>query len=372
MKILIAPDAFKGSLDSPLACQTIADALGTSPSIETIQYPMADGGEGTAAILNRYYQAEVVACQVNGPLPGQVINTHYGWVAQQQLAILDAASACGLPLTTVEQRNPMISTSYGVGQLIQAAINNGANRILLGVGGTATMDAGMGMLQALGWKVVDSNQQPIAAGAQALQNIATIEAPTIKIPRIDVLCDVTNPLLGDQGAARIFGKQKGASDNDISLIEMGYQRIKQWCQHHGYPDISTTRYGGSAGGLAITAKTFLNATLHSGSAFIAKAYQLEQRIHNCDLVVSGEGCLDEQSLHGKVISIISKLCTECNKPLWVFAGNILLDSNCLINAGISHAQAINNPELSLQENIELCQRHLYLTVRSCSLKLHQS
>ncbi len=359
MNIVLACDAFKGSLDSTTACNTLAEAIHEySPAIATSCLPMADGGEGTADILSRHYGAEPIACQVQGPLTQQVINASFGWVSEQKLAIMDAASACGLPLIAHEQRNPMACTSYGLGQLMQAAINKGAQHIIVGLGGTATMDCGMGMLDALGWQVLDTSNQPIQPGAQGLNNLANILTPSVELPTLQILCDVTNPLLGQRGAARVFGKQKGASQSEIEYIEQGYQRFNMWCQHQGHDDISLVKYGGAAGGIAITAATMLGASLHSGSEFLANIYQLDNQIQTADLVISGEGCLDEQSLQGKVVSAIAKRCIQHNKPLWVFAGNVLLQANILAQHGISKAITINNPSLNLSDNLNRCQQHL--------------
>lgn len=369
-RFIVAPDSFKGGLDSTHASTIIAEAIhATCPDCSTRTYPMADGGEGTAAILTQQLGGNWVEHTVRGPLPQQHVSAGLGWIASTQTAIIDVAAASGLPLVANELRNPMITSSHGTGELIHAAIKLGAQHILLGVGGSATMDFGTGLLSALGWQFLDKKQQPIVEGAQGLCQLDSIRPPATTLPKLTLLCDVTNPLLDPKGAARVFAKQKGANARTIESIEQGYQHLQHWWLQHRHIDIGQIAYGGASGGIALACHLLLKSELQPGADYIAHYYGLEHAIANADVVISAEGKLDSQSLDGKVVSTICKLCQKHNKPLWVFAGDVELAQLQAQSAGIQHSIAINNNTLSTQENIQQTHTNLRNAVKTWVQKL---
>lgn len=359
MNILIAPDSFKGSLSSQAACNCIQQAIQAEiPHAQTALCPMADGGEGSAKLLTEHLHGNHITQTVCGPMPNQRVKTSFGWVESSKLAIIDMASASGLTLVSPNEFNPMLASSIGTGELIQAAINHGAKQIWLGIGGSATMDLGFGAMQALGFNLLDDQQHALPYGAQAIQTLKIIEQPPLPLPPITLLCDVTNPLLGDNGAARIFGAQKGANADNITSLETGYQHFDQWWKKHSHVSVAHTAMGGSGGGIAIGLHCIANATMTSGIEWIAQQLDLSNRIKQTDLIISGEGCLDSQSLDGKVVSGIAKLCRLHNKPLWIFSGSIQLDKTTQNQLGVTQSFSIADPRKSLQQNLNQAKSQL--------------
>jgi len=325
VKILIAPDKFRNALDA----QDVGEALAAGarqacPSAEIIVCPMADGGEGTGRLLAEAAAAQQRTSRVRDPL-GRERDARWWWDQQTAAAIIEMAEASGLNLLTGAERDATRTTSYGTGQLIRAAIDAGARNVTLCVGGSATVDGGAGCLQALGWELIDQTGECIrelAAGG-TLERIGEIRPPE-PIPRLssEVLCDVNNPLLGPRGAAAIFGPQKGASPTQVRQLEAG---MKNWaavltaCTGH---EVSDLPGAGAAGGLPAGLAAALTAKLVPGFDEVARRLELRAKLAGCDLCLTGEGRLDEQTVGGKVVSGVAELGRQVGVPVVALVGDV--------------------------------------------------
>jgi len=339
MKIIIAMDSFKGTLTAPEACEIIADAIAKSlPDAQLVIKPMADGGEGTAAAMIKAANGQWIPQKVMGPLADMQVDAGFAWFDRDKTALVEMASASGLELLSQEQMNPLKTTTYGTGQLIKAASDYGAHKILLAVGGSATVDAGLGAATALGWKFLDQQGSPISLGGEELQQLEKIVEPKdLHLPAVEVLCDVDNPLCGEHGAAKVYGPQKGATAQMVEQLEKGFVHLAALVQAQLQSDINNVPGAGAAGGLAAGAIAFMNAKLVSGIETIMAYSNLRAELRTADWVITGEGCFDNQSLRGKVISGIAKIASQSNTRLAVLAGRITVPKDELQKLKISAA-----------------------------------
>ncbi|MFK7925996.1 MAG: glycerate kinase [Bacteroidia bacterium] len=321
MNILIAPDKFKGSLSA----QEVAKAIGKGieRSAQQAQYEiqiLADGGEGSLEIIAQIIDTQTVKCSVSDPL-GREIEAKY--LISGEEAYIEIAEASGLVLLSVPERSALKTSTLGTGQLIRDAIQKGAKRIYLFLGGSATNDAGMGIAEALGFRFKDQAGQVISPIGANLGDICTIDASTDfdwQAIEIFCLCDVQNPLLGEQGATSVYGPQKGASQSEVEYLERGMTHLSQLLSQYAQKEIGQILGGGAAGGIAAGLFALLNAEIQSGIETILQLSGLEAKVQQADLVISGEGKLDSQTLSGKVINGLSQLCQRHDKPLWLFVG----------------------------------------------------
>jgi glycerate kinase len=343
VKIVVAFDKFKGSLTGSEACRIAAGVLRAKlPGAKIIEKPMADGGEGTAQALIAAGRGEWVPVRVLDPL-GREIEAGFGWLADSKTAVVEMASASGLALLKPEERNPMLTSTFGTGQLLRAAIERGAEHILLGVGGSATIDGGVGAATALGWQFISSNDHSVdennhytlrndrstkcssrtaGLGGQNLTSIGMIIPPKCSFPKVEVLCDVDNPLCGPTGAAAVFGPQKGASPEMVRELDRGLQHLAGIVRAQLGKDILTLPGGGAAGGLATGMVAFLDARLVSGVEAVMEASGLEDAIRGADWILTGEGKLDSQSWRGKVVSGVLGLAKKHHVRVAVAAGSV--------------------------------------------------
>lgn len=325
MKILIAPDSFKESLEAIEVCRAIQSGFNqVFPDADYSLLPMADGGEGTSAVLSYALGGRWKNVDVNDPLM-RPITTKY-LLLENKTAVIEIAQACGLHLLTNEERNPLIASSYGVGELIADALDEGVKRIIIGLGGSATNDAGLGMLMALGMSFYDHDGKPLAQGGNELANLKQIDGSTLH-PKLrdtvfEAACDVTNPLCGSSGASAIFGPQKSASPEQAALLDKALNHFAMVSGQHGYQDCQNISGAGAAGGLGYALMTFCEANLKSGFDTVAEAVSLEEHIANADLVITGEGKLDAQSAMGKVVGGISLLAKANGKPIIAICGSV--------------------------------------------------
>jgi len=322
MNILIAPCAFKGSLSAGEAARAIAAGLHSANSnIETQECPLADGGEGTLAILLRALGGQEFTATVLDPL-GRKIRARCGLLDAGRTALIEIAQAVGLTLLEPGERDPLQASSYGVGQPIQAALDQGARQIWIGLGGSATVDGGAGMLQALGARLLDARGEDIPRGGMALAQLARLELdgldPRLQDAELLVLCDVLSPLLGPRGA-RLYMPQKGADPDMCDRLERNLERLAEVAQKATEVDLRRLRGAGAAGGLGI-ALALLGGKLLSGSRFIIERLRVAEQAKGCDLLIGGEGHLDEQTLEGKAIWALARLAKAHNKPLIVLCG----------------------------------------------------
>lgn len=325
MKILIAPDSFKESLEALEVCRAIQSGFSqVFPDADFRLLPMADGGEGTSAVLSYVLGGRWKNVVVNDPLMRPITAKYL--LLENETAVIEIAQACGLHLLTNEERNPLITSSYGVGELIADALSEGVKRIIIGLGGSATNDAGLGMLTALGMIFYDDEGKPLAQGGSELANLKQIEGaklhPKLQDTVFEVACDVTNPLCGSSGASAIFGPQKGASPEQVALLDKALSQFAMVSGQHGYQDYQNIAGAGAAGGLGFALMTFCGANLKSGFDTVAEAVSLGEHIASADLVITGEGKLDAQTLMGKVAGGISQLAKASHKPVIAICGSV--------------------------------------------------
>lgn len=357
MKIVVAMDSFKGSLTAVQACDIIAKALGeTIPQATVVTKPMADGGEGTAAALMAATGGQWIETPAMGPLPQMHVTGGYVWLAETRTAIVEMAVVSGLPLLSPDQQNPLETTTYGTGQLIKAAIEHGAKRVLLAIGGSATVDGGVGAAQACGWSFLDATGKEIAPGGGHLDEIERIIPAAIAetqdvafLPEVDVLCDVNNPLCGPRGAAHVFGPQKGATPEMVETLEANLEHLAAIVKTQLGRDIRNLPGAGAAGGLAAGAVAFLDAHLVSGIDEVMSCSRLAEEVADADWVITGEGKFDEQSLQGKVVSGVSRLARAAGAKVAVLAGQVRLPASTYRTAGIAAAESCKTETTTLEE-----------------------
>lgn len=348
MNILIAPDKFKGSLSAREVASEIANGLGAK--FHTTQLPMADGGDGSLDILIHLTRGHLVQAQVQDPLL-RPIQAAYGITADGKTAIVEMARASGLQLLLAGERNPLYTSSYGTGQLIRHALDQGVDEIVLAIGGSATNDAGLGMAAALGFQFEDISGKPLHPTGENLVRLHQIKTheihPGIAATKFVVLCDVDNPLHGEQGAARIFGPQKGADEQAINQLDNGLRQVEKVVtrvlgKQFNFPG------AGAAGGLGAGASAFLNAVAEPGFDYIARRSGLDLAIQSADLVITGEGRLDTQTFSGKVVAGISRKCKTAGKVCIAVVGQNALNGDEIARLGLSQAFSLVNPGISAE------------------------
>lgn len=309
MKIVVAVDSFKGCLTSEEAGTIIADGLRIGlPGSEVAVIPMADGGEGTTEAVLRATGGELRSVSVSGPL-GDPVQASFGLLPGGRIAVMEMASASGIELVTPADLDPMGATTYGTGELILAALESGASEIVLGIGGSATVDGGSGMAQALGYRFLTAEGMECARGGAALPTISGIDAagvtPVLARSRVRIACDVTNPLLGDSGAARVFGPQKGASPKMVEELERGLANLAEVWIREAMLDSVDQPGDGAAGGLGAGLRAFCRAERRPGAELVAELTGFDERIRAADLLVTGEGRTDEQTADGKLPAVLA-------------------------------------------------------------------
>ncbi|WDZ52343.1 glycerate kinase [Acinetobacter vivianii] len=353
MKVVIAPDSFKDSLSAHDVAEAIA--LGWQqvfPNAEIITCPMADGGEGSIEAVLAACSGQWRERTVQGPL-GQPVLAKWGWLETEKIAIIEMAQASGIQLVHPSERDACISSTFGTGELIRVALDAGAKEIVLTVGGSATNDAGTGLLSALGAKFLDADHQALPAGGLALQNLVQINLenfdPRIQQTKFLLAADVTNPLCGPNGASHIFGPQKGASPNQVLELDQALSH---------FADVTTQLLGidqrneagaGAAGGLGFAAKTYLKAEFRSGVEVIAELNQLATKIQGADWMITGEGKFDEQTLNGKTPFGVAKIAQAANIPVIVIAGTLGQNYQALYQQGITAAFSLTSGPTSLEQ-----------------------
>ena len=356
MKVVIAIDSFKGSLSSLQAGTAAATGIyRVDPKVETVVRPLADGGEGTVQALTEGLGGRLVSVSVTGPAGKQVI-CPYGIIDRTQTAIIEMSGAAGITQVHGDEKNPLYATTYGVGEVICDAIRNGCHRFIIGIGGSATNDGGIGMLQALGFDLLDQEGVPVRHGALGLKDLAVISdshaLPELKECTFRIACDVTNPLCGSQGCSAVFGPQKGA---DPAMI----QQMDQWLSSYAalagksFPKTNPAHAGaGAAGGLGFAFLTFFHATLESGVNIILEETHLSDYIKNADIVITGEGCLDGQTVMGKAPVGVAKIAREFQKPVLAFSGCVTEDAKACHAAGIDAFFPIVRGVISLEDAMQ--------------------
>lgn len=324
MRILIAPNAFKNSLDASPAAEAIRRGLLTSGHICEC-FPVGDGGDGTGDLLIKCLKGAIISAVVQDPL-GRDITAGFGWIDSTSTAIIEMAQASGLRLLAAHERNPLQASSYGTGLLIKAALDRGAKKILLAVGGTATVDGGTGILAALGVRFLDANGEQLPLAPKYLGDLHRIDGSDLD-PRLEdcelvILSDVRNRLLGEGGGVRVYGPQKGATETTLPLLEASLSRFRQVALEKGLADMNALDRGGAAGGVVAGLCTFLHARAVDGTDYFLDCTNFEASLAKADLVITGEGSLDEQTLEGKAPYGVALRAQRRRIPVIGIAGRI--------------------------------------------------
>ena len=338
MKVVIAIDSLKGSLSSMEAGMAIKDGiLAAKPDAEVIVKPLADGGEGTTDALIEGMNGERIDLTVTGPMHTPV-DAYYGYLKDTNTAVMEMASAAGITLVPDSEKNPLLATSYGVGEMINDAIQRGCRNFIIGIGGSVTNDGGIGMLKALGVRFLDENGEDAGEGGQALAKVARIDVsgmnPLLKECHIQVACDVNNPLCGENGSTYVYGPQKGVTEDMKKTLDEAMAHFARVTSETLENDYLNTPGAGAAGGLGYAFLAYTGATLTPGIELILDAVGLEEELSGADVVVTGEGRLDFQTAMGKAPVGVAKLAKKYNAKVIAFAGSVTKEATACNKEGI--------------------------------------
>ncbi|MBA1202606.1 glycerate kinase [Pseudomonas capeferrum] len=353
MKIVIAPDSFKDSLDAAGVARAIARGMSeVLPHAQCIECPMADGGEGTMAAIVAVSHGELRRQFVRGPL-GTRVEAGWGWLPDSHTAIIEMAEASGLQLVPSAERDACRSSTWGTGELIAAALAAGAKRIVLAIGGSATNDAGSGMLRALGLRLLDAQGRELEEGGLALSTLARLDAsaldPRLAEVEIEVAADVDNPLCGPNGASAIFGPQKGADPAQVQALDQALGHFADLCANLLGEDLRDFPGCGAAGGMGFAAKAFMSARFRPGVEVVAELSGLDALVQGADLVVTGEGRFDAQTLRGKTPLGVARVAKRHGVPVVVLAGTLGAGYEALYAHGIDAAFALASGPMTLEQ-----------------------
>ncbi len=338
MKIVIAPDSFKESLSALEVAEAVEKGFKqVLPQANYVKIPMADGGEGTVQSLVDATDGEIILKKVTGPL-GEPVEAFFGILGTKKTAVIEMAAASGLHLVPPAKRNPLMTTTKGTGELISAALDYGVNHIIIGIGGSATNDGGAGMAKALGAQLLDAEGNEILAGGGALGNLAFINLATLdsrlQHVKIEVACDVDNPLTGERGASAIFGPQKGATPEMVALLDQNLRHYAAVLERDLGQKIDDVPGAGAAGGLGAGLLAFLQAELKRGVDIVIEATSLLEAVRDADVVITGEGKIDGQTIYGKTPIGVAKAAKKYGVPVIGIAGNVGADSQVVYEHGI--------------------------------------
>lgn len=338
MKVVIAIDSLKGSLSSMEAGMAIKDGiLAAKPDAEVIVKPLADGGEGTTDALIEGMNGERIDLTVTGPMHTPV-DAYYGYLKDTNTAVMEMASAAGITLVPDSEKNPLLATSYGVGEMINDAIQRGCRNFIIGIGGSVTNDGGIGMLKALGVRFLDENGEDAGEGGQALAKVARIDVsgmnPLLKECHIQVACDVNNPLCGENGSTYVYGPQKGVTEDMKKTLDEAMAHFARVTSETLETDYMNTPGAGAAGGLGYAFLAYTSAALTPGIELILDAVGLEEELSGADVVVTGEGRLDFQTAMGKAPVGVARLAKKYNAKVIAFAGSVTKEATACNNEGI--------------------------------------
>jgi glycerate kinase len=360
MKIVVAPQALKGSLSAAETGRAIARGIAeVYPEAEICLVPVADGGEGTVQALIEATGGRLLEREVTGPL-GKPVRAAYGLLGDGQTAIIEMAASSGLPLLAPEQRNPLLTTTYGVGELIRAALDEGCTRLLIGIGGSATNDGGAGMAQALGARLLDEQGRELPAGGAALSRLARLDTShldqRLRTCICEVACDVSNPLCGPTGASAIYGPQKGATAAMVAELDRALAWYAQIIERDLGVAVRDLAGAGAAGGLGAGLFAFLRARPRTGAQLVLDAVHLETLLPGASLVITAEGQLDRQTAYGKSVGAVAALAKKYHLPVLVIAGSLGEHYQELYHLGIDGLTVLPTGPMSLATAMEQADR----------------
>ncbi|HMQ85794.1 MAG TPA: glycerate kinase [Saprospiraceae bacterium] len=365
MNILIASDSFKEALTALEVCQAIAAGVQAAcPTWQTRLLPLADGGEGTAEVLRYHSRGKDLHVQVRDPL-GRTISATYALSGDGQTAFIEMAAAAGLPLLGEAERNPLLTSTQGVGEMLLDAWQRGAKRIVLGLGGSATNDGGMGMARALGYRFLDRAGHELQGIGAELEKVDRIDGSRLlfdpKAVEVLVLCDVDNPLAGPKGAAVVYAPQKGADAEMVERLDAGLGHFGEKLSAYFGRDYASVPGAGAAGGMGAGTMAFLNGQLRPGIEVVMALSGFDEALQTADLVITGEGKIDQQTLHGKLIHGICKRAAIRQVPVIALCGALLADAEQIKSIGLQAAFSIQQQALSLDKAIQDTARNLQQT-----------
>ncbi len=373
MKIVIAPDSYKESLSAlEVASQIEKGFREIFPHAHYVKLPVADGGEGTVDAMVAATGGKIIPLRVTGPL-GDTVDAFYGLSGDGRCAIIEMAAASGLERVPPARRDVLRATSRGTGELIRHALDSGIEHLIIGIGGSATNDGGAGMVQALGAKLLDEQGASIDPGGAALARLAAIDAsgfdPRIARCRIEVACDVTNPLTGEQGASAVFGPQKGATPQQVIQLDAALTHFAAIVQRDLAVDVLTVPGGGAAGGMGAGLYAFCSATLRPGIEIVTDALGLDALVQDATLVITGEGRIDSQTIHGKVPVGVARVAKRYNKPVIGIAGSLTADVGVVHQHGLDAVFSVLYRICSLDEALQEAADNVRLTARNVAATL---
>lgn len=358
LKVVVAPDKFKGSLTAVEAARAMADGVtDAEPRAEVVVCPMADGGEGTVTAIASATGAQIREEEVSGPLPGQIVTARWAFLPPgalktpllqaEKTAVIEMAQASGLWLVPPDKRDPFVTTTLGTGQLISAAIDAGCRRVIVGIGGSATVDGGTGMASALGYRFLGEDGREVPPGGGSLERIGSIDSsgrdPGLSGTELLVACDVDNPLVGDEGAAAVYGPQKGATPEQVAALERGLRRLGELIEAQLGVEVLKAPGAGAAGGLGAGLVTFCGARITSGVELVAEVVGLREKIIGADLVLTGEGSFDAQSARGKAPAGVARIAREMGVPAVILAGQLVGDAGADLGPGVAAFPVAHGP-----------------------------
>ena len=353
MKVVIAPDSYKGCLSALEVAKAMErGVLSVFPSAEVRKIPIADGGEGTVAALVTATNGQLRQAEVTDPLGNKII-AHWGVLGDGRTAVIEMAAASGLPLVPKEKRDPRVTTTYGTGELIKAALAEGLAKIIIGIGGSATNDGGTGMARALGVRFLDAAGQEVAAGGGSLAEICQIDTtgldPRLKNTEIVVACDVDNPLCGTRGASAVFGPQKGATPEMVQQLDAGLAKYASCARQATGRDVAEKAGAGAAGGLGAGLMFFTPAQLKPGVEIVLDAVGFSDIVRDADFVITGEGRTDFQTAFGKAPVGVAKVAKAHGAPVFCISGGLGEGADDVLAQGIDAVMSICDRPLSLEE-----------------------
>ncbi|MGF7400756.1 glycerate kinase [Thermoanaerobacterium thermosaccharolyticum] len=351
MKILVAPDSFKGSLSSKEVLKAISEGIRRAIDAEIAGLPIADGGEGTVDALITSLGGKIIDVDVLGPL-GNVVKGYFG-VLNDGTAVIEMAASSGLNLVPNDMRNPLITTTYGVGQLIKEALDKGCRKFIIGLGGSATNDGGAGMIQALGVKLLDEDGKDIPYGGGNLHKLKKVDTSSIDKRVYEssfiVASDVTNPLCGEYGASAVYGPQKGATPEMVEILDDNLRHYASVVKETLGKDFLDVPGAGAAGGLGFSLMAFLNAKIRSGIDIVMEASNIDEKIKSCDIIITGEGNTDFQTAYGKAPAGIARIAKKYGKPVVILSGGLGKNYKDLYDVGVTSMFSIVDRPMTLQE-----------------------
>ncbi|WP_299019079.1 glycerate kinase [uncultured Photobacterium sp.] len=373
MKIVIAPDSYKESLTAMEVATAIeAGFRQILPEAEYHKLPMADGGEGTVQSLVDATHGTIIKHKVTGPL-GEQVNGFYGILGDGKTAIVEMAAASGLHLVEPKQRNPLKTTTFGTGELVQAALDNGVEHIIIGIGGSATNDGGIGMAQALGFRFLDANDKEIGFGGDELSRLETINTthvdPRLAKIKLEVACDVDNPLCGPKGASHIFGPQKGATPEMVKQLDANLAHYTNVIKTQLGRDVKERAGAGAAGGLGAAFLGLLDASLRPGIEIVMDAVHLTEILFDADLVITGEGRIDSQTIHGKTPIGVARTAKKFQIPVIGIAGCLSNDCNVVYDHGIDAVFSVVPRAMELKDALDEASFNVEMTARNIAAML---